>query len=201
MERVQALKGRLYRTARLYLAGDAAALDAVDEAVYKGLLSCRRLRRTEYFDTWMTRILINVCNDELRRLKRERTMDELPEAAAEVYDRLPLRDAVERLPQELRAVVALRYFAGYTLAETAEILGIPPGTVSTRQRRARCPPANAGHWRCCGWNCRRKKEVRYEPKRGIQHSAPGTGPDAARAGIHRHPGQGPGPGATRPAAG
>ena len=133
MERVQALKGRLYRTARLYLAGDAAALDAVDEAVYKGLLSCRRLRRTEYFDTWMTRILIN---DELRRLKRERTMDELPEAAAEVYDRLPLRDAVERLPQELRAVVALRYFAGYTLAETAEILGIPPGTVSTRQRRA-----------------------------------------------------------------
>lgn len=65
MERVQALKGRLYRTARLYLAGDAAALDAVDEAV-----------------------------------------------------------------------VALRYFAGYTLAETAEILGIPPGTVSTRQRRA-----------------------------------------------------------------
>lgn len=33
-------------------------------------------------------------------------------------------------------MVALRYFAGYTLAETAEILGIPPGTVSTRQRRA-----------------------------------------------------------------
>ena len=39
MERVQALKGRLYRTARLYLAGDAAALDAVDEAVYKGRAS------------------------------------------------------------------------------------------------------------------------------------------------------------------
>ena len=39
-------------------------------------------------------------------------------------------------PQELRAVVALRYFAGYTLAETAEILSLPPGTVSTRQRKA-----------------------------------------------------------------
>ena len=44
MERVQALKGRLYRTARLYLAGDAAALDAVDEAVYKGLLSDNRIK-------------------------------------------------------------------------------------------------------------------------------------------------------------
>lgn len=137
MERVQALKGRLYRTARLYLAGDAAALDAVDEAVYKGLLSCRRLRRTEYFDTWMTRILINVCNDELRRLKRERTMDELPEAAGG-----GLRPAAlcgmrwSACPRSCGRWWPMRYFAGYTLAETAEILGIPPGTVSTRQRRA-----------------------------------------------------------------
>ena len=30
--------------------------------------------------------------------------------------RSPLRDAVARLPQELRAVVVLRYFSGYTLA-------------------------------------------------------------------------------------
>ena len=33
-------------------------------------------------------------------------------------------------------MVALRYFSGYTLAETAEALDIPPGTVSTRQRKA-----------------------------------------------------------------
>ena len=90
VERVQALKGRLYRTARLYLAGEAAALDAVDEAVYRGLVSHRKLRRPEYFDTWMTRILINVCNDELRRRKRELPLDELPETAAEAYDHLPL---------------------------------------------------------------------------------------------------------------
>ena len=136
VERVQALKGRLYRTARLYLAGEAAALDAVDEAVYRGLVAHRKLRRPEYFGTWMTRILINVCNDELRRRKRELSLDELPETAAEAYDHLPLQEAVERLPRDLRAVVALRYFSGYTLAETAEILNIPAGTVSTRQRRA-----------------------------------------------------------------
>ena len=33
-------------------------------------------------------------------------------------------------------MIVLRYFGGYTLAETAEILSIPAGTVSTRQRRA-----------------------------------------------------------------
>lgn len=134
--RAHNLRQRLYRTARLYLAGEAAALDAVDEAVYKGLLACKKLREPERFDTWLTRVLINVCNDELRRRKREVTMAELPETAAEQFDALPLKEAVERLPGELRAVVALRYFSGYTLAETAEILSVPPGTVSTRQRRA-----------------------------------------------------------------
>ena len=84
----------------------------------------------------MTRILINVCNSELRRRKRETTLEELPEAAAEKFDALPLKQAVARLPRELRAVVVLRYFTGLTLAETARALDIPPGTVSTRQRRA-----------------------------------------------------------------
>ena len=134
--RAEEIRGRLYRTALLYLGGEAVALDAVDETVYRAFLSHRKLRQPEHFNTWITRILINVCNDELRRRKREPSMAELPETAAEQFDALPLRDAVERLPRELRAVVVLRYFSGYTLAETAEALGLPPGTVSTRQRKA-----------------------------------------------------------------
>ena len=47
-----------------------------------------------------------------------------------------LKEAVRRLPEELRAVVVLRFFAGYTQAETARALGIPQGTAATRQRRA-----------------------------------------------------------------
>ena len=108
----------------------------MDEAVYKGFLSCKKLKKPEYFATWMTRILMNECNNELRRRKRELATEELPETAAEQFDALPLREAVERLPRELRAVVALRYFSGYTLAETADILRIPQGTAAGRQRRA-----------------------------------------------------------------
>lgn len=133
---LEQLKARLYRTARIYLASESAALDAVDEAVYQGLIHCHKLREDRFFTTWMTRILINVCNNELRRRRREVTMAELPDTAAEAYDSLPLRQAVERLPRDLRAVVALRYFSGYTIAETAEALSIPAGTVSTRQRKA-----------------------------------------------------------------
>ena len=84
----------------------------------------------------MGRILINVCTDELRRRKRELAVEALPETAAEEFDALPLKEAIQRLPAELRQVVVLRYFTGLTLAQTARALGIPQGTAASRQRRA-----------------------------------------------------------------
>ena len=136
IRRAEALKQRLYRTAALYLGGESAAVDAVDEAVYKGFCAYQKLRQPEFFDTWLTRILINVCNTELRRRKRELSMDELPETAQEQFDALPLKEALRRLPRDLREVVVLRYFTGLTLEETARALDIPRGTVSTRQKKA-----------------------------------------------------------------
>ena len=134
--RVDGLKGRLYRTALLYLGSEADALEAVDEAVYRALRGLKQLRQPEYFDTWITRILINTCCRELRRRKHF-TDDALPESAGpDAYDGLPLREAVRRLPEDLRKVVILRYFTGLTLEETARSLDLPRGTVATRQRRA-----------------------------------------------------------------
>ena len=120
----------------MYLGNETQALDALDEAVYKALCGHRKLRQPEFFDTWITRILINECHNEQRRQKRFQQMDELPETAVEVFDTLPLREAVRRLPKELKDVVILRYFSGYTVVETAEALKIPQGTVATRQKKA-----------------------------------------------------------------
>ena len=135
-ERAQLLRKRLYRTAYLYMGGEALAMDAVDEAVYKALLSCKRLRQEEFFDTWMTRILINCCKDMLKQPKRTIPLEELSEASVEQYDSLPLKDAVSRLPKELREPLILRYFGGMTTAEAAETLKLPQGTAATRIRRA-----------------------------------------------------------------
>ena len=112
------------------------AVDAVDETVYKGLISLKKLRKEEYMETWLTRILLNVCKDELRRRKRQLDWETLPETAVEEFDSLPLKQALLRLPEELKAVVILRYFAGLTQEETAQSLNLPRGTVSTRQRKA-----------------------------------------------------------------
>ena len=136
LERAEEARGKLYRAALLTLGSESAAVDAVDEAVYKGYLSYQKLRQPQYLETWLVRILINICRNELRRRKRELAVEELPETAQEAYDSLPLKEAVRRLPAQLRDVIVLRYFTGLTLEETAAALDLPRGTVSTRQRRA-----------------------------------------------------------------
>ena len=116
LDRAEALRGRLYRTAYLMLGRETEAIDAVDEAIYKGYRKHHGLREEAYLETWLTRILIRVCHDVLRRRKRELT--------------------VETLPEPLREIIILRFFTGLTQEETARALQIPRGTVSTRQKRA-----------------------------------------------------------------
>ena len=137
-QQVEAVKLQLYKTAYLYLNNEAAALEAVDESVYKAFKSLKTLRQPQYFTTWLTRILINECKKELKRQSRFTSAEYVPdeEAQAACYDALPLKEALARLPEELRTVVILRYFTGLTLAQTAQTLEIPQGTVVTRQRRA-----------------------------------------------------------------
>lgn len=135
-QRIDASKQKLYKTAILYMGSHSAAMDVLDEAIYKAWCAKKKLREEAFFDTWITRILINECNNELRRQKRLYPIDELPEMAAEELDHLPLKEAIQRLPKELKDVIILRYFSGFTLVETAQMLKIPQGTAASRQRKA-----------------------------------------------------------------
>ncbi len=123
--RIEEIRIKLFRTAMIYLGNEHDAIEAVDEAVYRGLCAVKKLRQPEYFDTWMTRILINECYKMMRRQKREELTETIPEISQEDFDRLPLKDAIGMLPEELRDIVVLRFFGGFTVAETALILKIP----------------------------------------------------------------------------
>jgi len=136
--RADQIKKRLYRTAFLYLDSEDMALDAVDEAIYRGFVSLNKLRQPDFLETWITRILINECKKELRRRKRELPIESITDEAEDIPDTLPLKEALNRLPLELKEVIILRYFTGFTLSESARSLEIPQGTVVTRQRRALC---------------------------------------------------------------
>ena len=104
--------------------------------MYRAFKGCGSLRESAYFNSWITRILINACNAYLKKRKYEIAMETVPERAQAQYDALGLKQAITKLPQELRAVIILRYFTGLTLEETAQALGIARGTASSRQQRA-----------------------------------------------------------------
>jgi len=135
-QRVEVLRPRLYRTAFCYLGSETQALDALDEAVYRALKSLRGLRQPEFFETWLTRILINECTRELKRRRRFLPLEDAETIPEEQLDNMPLQEAMRHLPKELRDVVILRFFSGLTQRETADVLNLPQGTVATRQRRA-----------------------------------------------------------------
>lgn len=126
----------LYRVAYSYMNDKTLALDALDEAFYKGYIKRGQLKKEECFKTWLTRIVVNECLQLLRKNKRETLTDEIPEEVVESFDSLPIKEALGKLSEELASIIYLRFFGGYTLAETANILQVPQGTVATRERKA-----------------------------------------------------------------
>lgn len=130
-------KEMLYRIAFGYLRDESKSLDAVDEAVYQGYVHRHDLREPKYLKTWLVRILINECLKIIRINKKELNTDVFPESSqSSQEDSIHLRITIDNLPEDLKKVITLRYFGGFTISETAEILGIPEGTVSTRSRKA-----------------------------------------------------------------
>lgn len=64
-------------------------------------------------------------------------MEALPEQGQSFPEgTLSLKMAIQGLSEDLRKVIVLRYFGGYTIADTAALLEIPEGTVATRTRKA-----------------------------------------------------------------
>ena len=136
-QRVLAMENRLYRVSCGLLRNPQDRLDAAQEAVIRAWERMETLRRPEYFETWLTRILINVCYDMLRARKNIVPLEELAEQPAPEGTDRELHDAIQKLDRDLRLTVVLHYMEGYRLREVAEILEIPVGTVKTRLARAK----------------------------------------------------------------
>ena len=115
-------------------------------AIVRGI---KRLDDPARFRPWAYRIVSNKCADWIRRrvVQRGVTQDLQDTAAPAVScpsreteskdesDRM--HEAITRLPDEQRAILSLHYLDGMGVAEIAEVLGVPPGTVKSRLFHAR----------------------------------------------------------------
>lgn len=130
-------KSIMFKIAYGYLTSEADAMEAVDEAVYLGYANMKQLKEPDYLKTWLTRILINECHRILRNRKRLTVPGEIPDITSDdTRISMTLKSAVEELPDELKEIIILRYFADYSVKDTAAFLDLPQGTVATRTKKA-----------------------------------------------------------------
>ena len=144
---------RMYAVALRMCGNVEDAQDCLQEAMLRVYRSISGFKEESSFATWVYRITMNACLDELRRRKKRpsTSLDTMLEAGWSPVDtgdtperyalRKEVRGTIQRfigeLPEEMRAAVVLRDIQGYAYDEIASILGTNVGTVKSRISRAR----------------------------------------------------------------
>ncbi len=123
------------------------ALDATQETFLTVFRKAGQFKGDAAFGTWVYRIAVNTCYDLLRKQKRRRSAP-LPEdhdpadlTATEQVESAALRPelaaALASVRHDFRAAVVLVDIEGLSIAQAAEALGVPAGTVKSRVFRGR----------------------------------------------------------------
>lgn len=137
-DQVRACETGLYRLAMGLLQNRQDAEDAIQEALCSAYEKLDKLRERDKFRPWLMKILTNTAYDILRRRRPTVALEEVEPWAEEPFeDRLHLWHAVQKLPEDYRAVVILFYYEDMEIRQIGEAMGIGEGTVKTRLFRAR----------------------------------------------------------------
>lgn len=138
-ELVQSQMQNMYKTARAMLRNDEDAADAISDTILTCWEKMEQLKKTEFFKTWMTRILINKCNDYLRQRKKAYPVEEVEETpiSSEEYENVEWMELINCLDEKYRLIMVLYYVNGLKTTEIGSILHMPDSTVRTRLARGR----------------------------------------------------------------
>lgn len=158
-EIVRRHRDRMWAVALRTLRDPEEAADALQDAFISAYRAAANFRAESQVSTWLHRIVVNACLDRIRRRQARPTVP-LPEtdgnrepaapgdSIGQRETRLLITDALAQLPDEQRAPIVLVDVEGYSVAETAALLGIAEGTVKSRCARGRTKLAKLlGHLR------------------------------------------------------
>ncbi len=124
------------------------AADCLQDAFLAAYRRAGSFRGESAVTTWLHRIVVNACLDRLRRMRPTVPLPDYELAArgdehAQTELRLDLHEALDRLPEGQRIALVLVDMEGRSVAEAAEILEVPEGTVKSRCARGRAALAQA----------------------------------------------------------
>jgi RNA polymerase sigma-70 factor, ECF subfamily len=158
MDLIRPYERTVYAMVFSLLANKEDAEDVAQEAFVKALAGLNRFRGESAFGTWLIEIAINEARRRNRKQRRVRMFSldrnngsrnagvpkdfedwrEIPSAALE---RAQVREALLRaltaLEPRYREAFVMRDVRGLSISQTSAVLGISPGAVKTRLRRAR----------------------------------------------------------------
>jgi RNA polymerase sigma-70 factor (ECF subfamily) len=154
----------LFGIAFRILHDEEATADAVQEALISAFRKLNTFRG-DSLRSWLARVVVNACYDEMRHKRRQRTVpleqfnsageeiesvywlvdpDVGPEEHFEAYElNLAVQDSLHSLPAMYRTVLVLVDIEGLTYQEAAAAAGVPVGTVKSRLARARLQMQNS----------------------------------------------------------
>jgi RNA polymerase sigma-70 factor (ECF subfamily) len=157
-ELVRRHRDRMWAVALRTLRDPEEAADALQEAFISAFRAASSFRAESQVTTWLHRIVVNACLDRIRRRQARPTVP-LPDAGpgepaaagdamADRETKLVVAEALAALPEEQRVPIVLVDVEGYSVADTARLLGIAEGTVKSRCARGRVKLAKVlGHLR------------------------------------------------------
>jgi RNA polymerase sigma factor, sigma-70 family len=137
---VEAYKNKGFALSYSILGDRYSAEDVLQEAFIKAWRSLRALKDVSAFNTWFMRIIINLSYNEVKKRKREisiENFEDIPSVGDSAEDRIDIQRALSGLSVDHRVILILREIDGLSYDEIAEVLNIPIGTVKSRINAAR----------------------------------------------------------------
>lgn len=132
-------KESMYKIAHSYLKRDADIADAMQETILDCFEKIQTLKDPNYFKTWLIRILINNCNDIIRKESKVCLLEHYEglEIEAVAEDLTEFRELLNSIDEKYRTILILYYVEGYKIREIAGLLDMNESTVNSRLRRSR----------------------------------------------------------------
>ena len=146
-------ESRMYAVTLRMCANREDAQDCLQDAMLRVYRSIGGFKGQSSFSTWVYRITMNTCLDELRRRKTRNasSLDTMleggwsptdgengPEKQAVASEqRRVLNSAIADLPEDMRSAIVLRDVQGFSYEEIAEMLEVNIGTIKSRISRGR----------------------------------------------------------------
>ncbi len=146
-EVMKAHEDRVFSVCLRIMGDREKALDATQETFLTAFRKAHQFEGKSTFGTWVYRIAVNTCYDQLRKQKRHPSepmpehFDPVDHTAYEAVDaaaiRPVLQEALASLPPEFRSAIVLSDIEGMSLPDAAQTLGVPVGTMKSRVFRGR----------------------------------------------------------------